>query len=111
MEVGNSAYLAAGSDIGWSFGSHREHNLTASPKLYFQRRTQNENGRIVKKTVVSLELNGEYDFYHGENLAYAGLQASLPYIGYTWGFSSFYCGLVATHLSYFIPLPYAYWRF
>lgn len=111
IELGNSAYIAAGTDIGRNFGPSLKHSVTITPKLYLQRRSLNVNGQIVKKLVLSLELNGEYDFYYGGNLAFAGLQASLPFLGYTWGFSSFYCGLVASPLSNFIPLPFAYWRF
>ena len=111
IELGTSAYMAGGADFGWDLGESAQHSLTFTPKLYLERRAVIADGRSQRKWVVSLELNGEYDFYHGGNLAFVGLVSSLPFVGYTWGFDSFYCGVVSSPRSYFLPFPFVYWRF
>lgn len=111
LELGNTVYMAGAADFGWDLGDAHNHSITISPKLYLQRRAMIAEGRSQRKWVISLELNGEYDFYQSGNLAFVGLISSSPYVGYTWGFDNFYCGVVSSPMSYFIPFPFAYWRF
>lgn len=111
LEIGSTAYVAGGADFGWDLGESYNHSVTLTPKLYLERRAMIYEGRSQRRWVVSLELNGEYDFYHAGNLVFVGLISSLPFVGYTWGFESFYCGLVSSPRSYFIPFPFVYWRF
>lgn len=101
-------YVQLATDLGRSWGSGLQHSANVGLDLRMVEGMAKTGG--TKKRYLG-DVRFEYDYYYASNLFYLGLQRQLPYIGLTWGWKRVHLGVVSSPLSYFIPLPYLYFRF
>lgn len=100
-----------GSDYGWDFGPDKAQSLTIGLRLQFTQRLAGTSAGPRSQLHTLALPNLEYDYYARGNVFYAGFADYIPYLGYTWSFSFWNIGLVASPYTSMIPLPYVYIRF
>ena len=101
-------YVQLSNDLGLNWGGSLQHS--ANVGLDVRAIDIVKKGGGTRKKFLG-DLRFEYDFYHAGNLFYVGLQRQLPYMGFTWAWKRVHTGIISSPLSYFIPLPYLYFRF
>lgn len=101
-------FVQFSQDLGIDLGQTREHSLNAGLDIRLTRGVKDDGSRGHR---LLADIRFEYDRYLGGNLYYAGVARQLPYVGVTWSWRVVHFGLVTSPMSYFIPLPYLYWRF
>lgn len=111
--AGTPVHFGGRIDGGMDFGSSREHSVTLTAESDWAAKTELpvEDYAPDKAYRFTRYIGGEYDYYNRGNIAYAGVSRKVPYLGYTWAWTSVRLGLITSPLSRFIPLPYIYWRF
>lgn len=105
VDVETPRHVGVGSDVGYDFGGSVRQSVSAGARYRYgpYATMRKKRGRLIP--------NFEYDAYIGGNLVYAGMSDYLPYVGYTWAFTSWHVGLIVFPVGGMLPLPYAYWRF
>lgn len=134
-------WVAQGAlSIGMNRGDHSQHSLAVNVagrnQTWLEMETYDETTgeeltpfRSGRRN--SLWLGFDYSYYTpGGNLAYVGSDQLVPYFGFTWAWENLHAGFVLAEInswsikawipadlpfdsnfSYFLPLPYVYFRF
>ncbi len=101
-------YVQLSNDLGLNWGIDLQHSANVGVDLRMVEGASKNGG--TKKRFLG-DVRFEYDFYYASNLFYVGLQRQLPYVGLTWAWKRVHAGVISSPMSYFIPLPYLYFRF
>jgi hypothetical protein len=134
------AVIRGGVGLGLNRGERKQHSFTVNvrgkrqPTFLFgtfdgETGEQLTPDRFVQRN--SMWLGFDYSYYTpGGNLAYVGSDQLVPYFGFTWAWDHIHAGLIVVEVnswslkaylpadlpldlnfSYFLPLPYVYFRF